>query len=138
MFTMKAKKEDFFRVLSEMEKQPLDPMELVYPKEIPLFEKYDEYIPAELVKKGFNPSLEIQGVILSMFDGRTNLSIQVVEEVKKFFQHKVYNTVIPRNVRLSEAPSYGLPIIKYDPKCLGAVTYMDLAREFIINEEGDL
>ena len=92
----------------------------------------------KLVKRSLNAKLCIQGVVLTMFDTRTNLSVQVVEEVKKFFQHKVYNTVIPRNVRLSEAPSYGLPIIKYDPKCLGAVTYMDLAREFITNEEGDL
>ena len=64
----------------------------------------------ELVKKNLNKKLEIQGVILSMFDGRTNLSIQVVEEVKKYFRDKVYTTVIPRNVRLAEAPSYGLPI----------------------------
>ena len=92
----------------------------------------------KLVRQNLNPSLEVQGVVLTMFDGRTNLAIQVVEEVKKFFQNKVYNTVIPRNVRLGEAPSYGLPIIRYDEKCLGSVTYMDLAREFIVNEEGNL
>lgn len=92
----------------------------------------------KLVRQNLNPSLEVQGVVLTMFDGRTNLAVQVVEEVKKFFQNKVYNTVIPRNVRLGEAPSYGLPIIKYDEKCLGAATYMDLAREFIVNEEGRL
>ena len=92
----------------------------------------------KLVKKSLNAGLSIQGVVLTMFDVRTNLSVQVVEEVKKYFRHKVYNTVIPRNVRLSEAPSYGLPIIQYDPKSLGAISYMDLAREFITNEEGSL
>ena len=66
----------------------------------------------ELVRKSMNKNLEIQGVILSMFDGRTNLSIQVVEEVKRYFKQKVYTTVIPRNVRLAEAPSYGLPIME--------------------------
>lgn len=85
----------------------------------------------ELVKKSLNPKLEIQGVILSMFDGRTNLSIQVVEEVKKYFKSKVYTTVIPRNVRLAEAPSYGLPIIEYDPSSRGAEAYTEFADEFL-------
>ncbi len=85
----------------------------------------------DLVKKNMNPSIEIQGVILSMFDGRTNLSIQVVEEVKKYFREKVYTTVIPRNVRLAEAPSYGLPITIYDPKSKGAEAYVDFATEFL-------
>ena len=85
----------------------------------------------ELVKKNMNPSLEIQGVILSMFDGRTNLSIQVVEEVKKYFKEKVYTTVIPRNVRLAEAPSYGMPIMEYDPKSKGAEAYFEFAQEFL-------
>jgi chromosome partitioning protein len=85
----------------------------------------------ELVKKNLNPQLEIQGVILSMFDGRTNLSIQVVEEVKKYFREKVYTTVIPRNVRLAEAPSYGLPITQYDPKSRGAEAYIEFAEEFL-------
>ena len=89
----------------------------------------------ELVKKGFNPSLEIQGVILSMFDGRTNLSVQVVQEVKKYFGGKVYATVIPRNVRLAEAPSFGMPITEYDPKSKGAEAYMDFAEEFLDLEE---
>ena len=89
----------------------------------------------ELVKKSLNPSLEIQGVILSMFDGRTNLSAQVVQEVKKYFGNKVYATVIPRNVRLAEAPSYGLPITEYDPKSKGAEAYMDFAEEFLDMEE---
>lgn len=85
----------------------------------------------ELVKKSLNPKLEIQGVILSMFDGRTNLSIQVVEEVKKYFREKVYTTVIPRNVRLAEAPSYGMPITEYDPKSAGAMAYQEFAEEFL-------
>jgi len=89
----------------------------------------------DLVKKSLNPSLEIQGVILSMFDGRTNLSLQVVQEVKKYFKNKVYATVIPRNVRLAEAPSYGMPITEYDPKSKGAEAYMDFAEEFLDLEE---
>lgn len=90
----------------------------------------------ELVRKNFNKNLEIQGVILSMFDGRTNLSIQVVEEVKKYFKEKVYTTVIPRNVRLAEAPSYGMPITLYDPRSKGAEAYLDFADEFL-ELEGD-
>jgi chromosome partitioning protein len=85
----------------------------------------------KLVKKGLNPDLEIEGVVLSMFDGRTNLSIQVVDEVKKYFMGKVYTTLIPRNVRLAEAPSYGMSIIEYDIKSKGAEAYMELADEFI-------
>lgn len=85
----------------------------------------------ELVRKSFNPSIKIQGVILSMFDGRANLSIQVAEEVKKFFGSKLYATVIPRNVRLAEAPSYGLPITSYDPHSKGARAYMAFADEFL-------
>lgn len=88
----------------------------------------------ELVKKNLNRGLEIEGVILSMFDGRTNLSIQVVEEVKKYFRDKVYATVIPRNVRLAEAPSYGMPITEYDPKSKGALAYMEFAKEFLEQE----
>ena len=89
----------------------------------------------QLIKKGLNPSLEIQGVVLCMFDGRTNLSTAVVDEVKKFFKGKVYNTMIPRNIRLAESPSYGQPIMVYDPKCKGAEAYEELAREFIINNK---
>ena len=88
----------------------------------------------DLVRKGFNPTLYIQGVILSMFDGRANLSIQVAEEVKRFFGDKLYKTVIPRNVRLAEAPSYGLPIISYDPRSKGAKAYMEFAEEFLAAE----
>lgn len=85
----------------------------------------------KLVQKHLNPKLEVEGVVLTMFDARTNLSIQVVEEVKKYFKNKVYKTIIPRNVKLSEAPSFGLPIILYDPKSKGAECYLDLAQEVI-------
>lgn len=85
----------------------------------------------KLVKRSLNPQLEIEGVVLSMFDGRTNLSIQVVDEVKNYFKGKVYTTIIPRNVRLAEAPSYGIPIIDYDPKSKGAEAYIELAEEFL-------
>ncbi|QQY79752.1 chromosome segregation ATPase [Keratinibaculum paraultunense] len=90
-----------------------------------------------LVKRSLNPNLEIEGVVLSMFDGRTNLSIQVVDEVKKYFKGKVYTSIIPRNVRLAEAPSHGLSILDYDPKSKGAEAYNDLAEEFLyLQEEG--
>ena len=85
----------------------------------------------KLVQRHLNPQLEVEGVVLTMFDARTNLSIQVVEEVKKYFSNKVYRTIIPRNVRLSEAPSFGLPIILYDAKSKGAECYIDLAEEVI-------
>lgn len=87
-----------------------------------------------LVQKNLNPVLTLEGVVLTMFDARTNLSIQVVDEVKNHFRHKVYQTIIPRNVRLSEAPSHGQPVIKYDPKSKGAEVYFDLAREVIGDE----
>lgn len=89
----------------------------------------------KLVKKSLNPDLDIEGVVLSMFDGRTNLSIQVVDEVKKYFRGKVYSTMIPRNVRLAEAPSHGMSIIEYDIKSKGAESYLDLAEEFIELDE---
>ena len=79
--------------------------------------------------------LAIQGVVLSMFDGRTNLSIQVVEEVKQYFGSKLYSRVIPRNVRLAEAPSFGLPITYYDPRSKGAKAYEQFAEEFLRQEE---
>lgn len=85
----------------------------------------------KMVKKRLNPHLAMEGVLLTMFDARTNLSIQVVEEVKKFFGNKVYGTIIPRNVRLSEAPSFGQPIIEYDRNSRGAECYTDLADEVI-------
>jgi len=92
----------------------------------------------KLVKTSLNPSLEVEGVVLTMFDGRTNLSIQVVEEVKKYFKNKVYKTIIPRNIRLGEAPSFGLPVIRYDAACLGSQSYNDLADEVIEYNGGDV
>ncbi len=86
-----------------------------------------------LVQKHLNNTLMIEGVLLTMLDARTNLGIQVIEEVKKYFQNKVYQTIIPRNVRLSEAPSHGKPIIIYDPKSRGAEVYLDLAKEVVSN-----
>ena len=83
------------------------------------------------VKKGLNPALEIEGVLLTMLDGRTNLGLQVVQEVKKHFKGKVFATTIPRNVRLGEAPSYGLPIHLYDRRSTGAEAYLSLSREVI-------
>ena len=85
----------------------------------------------DLVKKSMNPDLYIEGVVLSMFDGRTNLSLQVVQEVKNYFGNAVYNTFIPRNVRLAEAPSYGMPIITYDPTAAGAKAYVAFTKEFL-------
>ncbi|MBD8071243.1 ParA family protein [Bacillus sp. PS06] len=82
-----------------------------------------------LVQKHLNTELMIEGVLLTMLDARTNLGIQVIDEVKKYFQDKVYKTIIPRNIRLSEAPSHGEPIIIYDPKSRGAEVYLDLAKE---------
>lgn len=86
-----------------------------------------------LVQKHLNSDLKVEGVLLTMLDARTNLGIQVIEEVKKYFQDKVYKTIIPRNVRLSEAPSHGEPIIIYDPKSRGAEVYLDLAKEVVKN-----
>ena len=88
----------------------------------------------DLVKKRLNPKLQIEGVVFTMFDARTNLSMQVVEEVKKHLGSNVYRSVVPRNVRLSEAPSYGLPIALYDPKSKGAEAYELLAEEVIEKE----
>ena len=89
-----------------------------------------------LVKKHLNKGLEIEGALLTMYDARTNLSNQVVKEVKKYFDEKVYKTVIPRNVRLSEAPSYGMPITLFDPHSKGAKSYEKFAKEFVkINEK---
>lgn len=83
------------------------------------------------IKRLYNPNIEIEGVILTMFDGRLNLTQQVVREIKKFFEKKLYSTAIPRAVRLSEAPSYGMPILYYDPRSKGAKAYEDLSREFL-------
>lgn len=89
----------------------------------------------KLVKSSINKNIEIQGIVLAMYDGRTNLSIQVVEEVKNFFKDKVYTSIIPRNIRLAEAPSHGLPVALYDPRSKGTEAYMDLANEFLEMEE---
>lgn len=86
-----------------------------------------------LVQKHLNHDLRIEGVLLTMLDARTNLGIQVIDEVKKYFQDKVYKTIIPRNVRLSEAPSHGEPIIIYDSRSRGAEVYLDLAKEVLSN-----
>ncbi len=88
-----------------------------------------------LVKKHLNKNIRIEGALLTMYDIRTNLSNQVVKEVKKYFENKVYKTVIPRNVRLSEAPSYGMPITEYDPRSKGAKSYTKFAREFLKQNE---
>lgn len=84
-----------------------------------------------LIKKNINHDLEIEGVVLTMFNARTNLSIQVVDEVKKYFKGKVYKTIIPRNIRLGEAPSFGKPISLYDPHSKGAEAYDELAAEVV-------
>ncbi len=85
----------------------------------------------KLVKKNYNPKIEIEGVLLTMYDGRLNLCIQSAEEIKRFFSDKLYATAIPRNVRLSEAPSHGLPITLYDKYCKGTEAYMAVATEFL-------
>lgn len=91
-----------------------------------------------LVKKHLNSAIEVEGVVLTMFDSRTNLSAQVGEEVEKYFGNKVFQTIIPRNIRLSEAPSHALPINLYAPESKGADTYQRLAKELIeINEDGE-
>lgn len=90
----------------------------------------------ELVKERLNPELEMEGVVFTMYDARTNLSLQVVENVKENLNQNIYKTIIPRNVRLAEAPSHGLPITKYDAKSAGAESYMMLAEEVINRENG--
>lgn len=90
----------------------------------------------ELVKERLNPGLEMEGVVFTMYDARTNLSLQVVENVKENLNQNIYKTIIPRNVRLAEAPSHGLPITKYDAKSAGAESYMMLAEE-VINRENE-
>jgi len=84
------------------------------------------------IKKNLNPGLQIEGILLTMFDPRNNLAHQVVQEVKTHFPEKVFKTIIPRNVRLSESPSFGKPIILYDIASKGALSYMDLAREILL------
>lgn len=83
------------------------------------------------VQRGLNKKIRIEGILLTMYDGRTNLAVQVVEEVKKHFGDRVYAAVVPRNVRLSEAPSHGKPITAYDRSCRGAAAYLAVAEEFL-------
>ena len=90
-----------------------------------------------LIKHSLNPKLEIEGILLTMFDGRNNLSHQVAEEVKNHFKDKVFKTVIPRNIRLSEAPSYGKPVLLYDIHSKGAESYLNLAREIMTDGKVD-
>ena len=94
----------------------------------------------KLIKQYYNPNIEIEGVALTMKDNRSNLVNQVAEEIQNFFGSKVYDTIIPRNVRLAEAPSHGLPIYLYDSKCTGGIAYQDLAQEFLKrnNDKGTL
>lgn len=89
---------------------------------------------AGLVKKGLNPKLHIEGIALTMFDTRNNLSHQVVQEIKTHFADKVFQSIIPRNVRLSEAPSHGQSILQYDPRSIGAIKYLELAQELLLKE----
>ncbi|MBZ6527908.1 ParA family protein [Aerococcaceae bacterium DSM 111021] len=88
-----------------------------------------------LVQKTYNRNFRIEGVLITMLDARTNLGFEVMEEVRKYFHEKVYKTVIPRNIRLSEAPSYGQSVIEYDPRSRGAEMYVELAKEVISNDE---
>ena len=90
-----------------------------------------------LIKQSLNPKLEIEGILLTMFDGRNNLSHQVAEEVKKHFKDKVFKTIIPRNIRLSEAPSHGKPVLLYDIHSKGAESYLNLATEIMGNGRAD-
>ena len=84
-----------------------------------------------LTQKKLNPNLKLEGVLLTMFDSKTNLGIEVIEEIRSYFKEKVYTTIIPRLIRLAEAPSHGKPIIAYDPKSKGSQAYLNLAKEVI-------
>ena len=84
-----------------------------------------------LVRQRLNPTLSIEGVVITMYDGRALISKQIAAEIKKFFKNKLYEIIIPRNIRLAEAPSYGRPILMYDPKCIGARAYKALTEEFL-------
>lgn len=89
----------------------------------------------KLIRKNLNKNLKIQGVLLTMYDRRNNLNHQVVSEIQKYFREKVYNTVIPRNIKLAEAPSFGIPIMYYDEHSKGALSYINLAKEFLKNDQ---
>ena len=88
-----------------------------------------------LVKQHLNPKLDIEGVVITMYDGRALISKQVAAEIKKFFKKKLYEIIIPRNIRLAEAPSHGMPVMLYDPKCIGARAYRALTEEFLSKQE---
>ena len=88
-----------------------------------------------MVKQHLNPNLVIEGVVITMYDGRANVSRQITAEIKKFFKNKLYEIIIPRNIRLSEAPSHGKPIMLYDPKCVGARAYKALSEEFLSRQK---
>jgi chromosome partitioning protein len=90
----------------------------------------------ERVRKGFNPRLEMHGIVLTMFDGRNNLNEQVESDVRSFMGDRVYATVIPRNIRVSEAPSHGKPVLLYDVRCAGSRAYAHLAGEMLRRERG--
>jgi chromosome partitioning protein len=92
----------------------------------------------ERIKAKLNPELKIRGILLTMFDKRNKLSSQVDDEARKYFKEKVYQTVIPRNVRLSEAPSHGVPCVIYDKSCLGSKSYFNLAEEFLSQKNNNL
>jgi chromosome partitioning protein len=87
------------------------------------------------IRESFAHSLEIEGILLTMYDDRTNLARQVADDLKEFFAEQVFNTVIPRSIRLAEAPSYGQPILMYDPRSRGAESYIKLAKEILANEQ---
>ena len=89
----------------------------------------------QLVKRGLNPNIEIEGVVMTMYDGRANLCNEVLKEVEKYFTDMVYKTKIPRNVRLAESPSFGLPIVLYDEKCKGAEAYEEFTKEFLLKQK---
>jgi chromosome partitioning protein len=88
-----------------------------------------------LVQESLNPRLRVEGVLLTMYDGRLSLSQQVADEARRFFGDRVFLTMIPRNVRLGEAPSFGKPVVVYDPNCTGAASYMNLAKEMTTNDQ---
>ena len=92
----------------------------------------------ERIKINLNPKLNVRGILLTMFDKRNKLSSQVDKEAREYFKDKVYKTVIPRNVRLSEAPSHGLPCVMYDKSCLGSISYFDLAEEFMSQKNNNI
>ena len=87
-----------------------------------------------LVRQHLNPNLQIEGVVITMYDGRALISRQITAEIKKFFKSKLYEIIIPRNIRLAEAPSHGKPVMLHDPKCIGARAYKALTDEFLANQ----